>query len=75
VWELAEHRWVFIEKRPEHAGHAMHTILVHDLDALVAQIAERGLEPKKQETYPGGARKVIYYDPEGNEFAIGVVPQ
>ncbi len=26
VWELAEHRWVFIEERPEHAGHAMHTI-------------------------------------------------
>jgi hypothetical protein len=44
----------------------MHTILVHDLDALVAQIAERGLEPRKQETYPGGARKVIYYDPEVN---------
>jgi hypothetical protein len=25
VWELAEHRSVFIGERPEHAGHAMHT--------------------------------------------------
>jgi hypothetical protein len=50
VWELAEHRWVFIEQRPEHAGHAIPTMLVDDLDARVAQIAERGLEPAKRET-------------------------
>lgn len=25
VWELAEHRFVFIEERPQDAGHAMHT--------------------------------------------------
>ncbi|MGI5285924.1 hypothetical protein ACQEVF_21685 [Nonomuraea polychroma] len=36
VWELAEHRSIFIEQRPEQAGHAMHTIFVDDLDELVA---------------------------------------
>ena len=45
VWELASHRFVFIVQQPEHAGHAMHTIFVDDLDALVAQIADRGLDP------------------------------
>src|SRR3954469_11112186 len=35
VWELAEHRSVLIEVRPAHAGHAMHTIIVDDLDALI----------------------------------------
>jgi predicted enzyme related to lactoylglutathione lyase len=74
VWELAEHRWVFIEQRPEHAGHAIHTILVDDLDALVAHIADRGLEPSKRETYSNGARKVIYHDPDGNEFGFGGAP-
>ena len=48
VWELAEHRWVYIELRPERAGHAMHTILVDDLDAHLAQIADRGLEPARR---------------------------
>lgn len=24
VWEVAEHRFVFIEQQPEHAGHARH---------------------------------------------------
>ena len=57
VWILAEHRSVFIEQRPEHAGYAMHTILVGDLDALVAQIADRGVEPSKRETYSNGMRK------------------
>jgi predicted enzyme related to lactoylglutathione lyase len=75
VWELAEHRSVYVEQRPEHAGHAMHTIIVDDLDALVAQIAERGLEPAKRETYENGTRKITYFDPDGNEFGFGGVPR
>ena len=43
VGELAEHRLVYIEQRSEHADHAIPTILVDDLDALVAQKADRGL--------------------------------
>jgi hypothetical protein len=64
VWELAQHRSVFIEQRPEHAGHAMHTIIV-----------DRGLEPTKRETYSNGVRKVIYCDPDGNEIGFGGVPR
>ncbi|WP_188192108.1 VOC family protein [Nonomuraea sp. SYSU D8015] len=74
VWELAEHRSVFIEQRPERAGHAMHTIFVDDFDALVARIAERGLEPAERETYSNGVRKAIYRDPDGNEIQFGGAP-
>jgi hypothetical protein len=45
VWEVAEHRYLVIEQRPEHAGHAMHAIFVDDFDARLDQIADRGLEP------------------------------
>ncbi|MDQ6884813.1 MAG: VOC family protein [Candidatus Dormibacteraeota bacterium] len=75
VWEVATHRWVYIVQRPEHAGHAMHTIMLDDLDAFIAQIADRGLEPDKRETYPNGLRKVTYRDPDGNEFGFGGVPR
>jgi catechol 2,3-dioxygenase-like lactoylglutathione lyase family enzyme len=75
VWELAEHRSVVIEQRPEHAGHAMHTIFVDDLDALVGQIAGRGLEPAKRETYANGVRKATYRDPDGNEIGFGGAPR
>jgi predicted enzyme related to lactoylglutathione lyase len=74
VWQLAEHRWVFIEQRPEHAGHAMHTIFVDDLDARVGRTAERGIELSKWETYPNGVRKATYHDPDGNEFGFGGGP-
>jgi predicted enzyme related to lactoylglutathione lyase len=74
VWELAEHRSVSIEQRPDHAGHAIHTIFVDDLDALVAQIADRGVEPSKRETYSNGVRKATYHDPDGNEIGFGGAP-
>ncbi|MFC7383535.1 VOC family protein [Sphaerisporangium rhizosphaerae] len=71
VWELAEHRYVYIEVRPEHAGHARNTLFVGDLDARVAQIAGRGLDPTARETYSNGVRKITYRDPDGNETAFG----
>src|SRR5215212_1539062 len=74
VWELAEHRWVFIVQRSEHAGHAIPTILVDDLDARVAQIGERGLEPTKRETYANGMRNIIHCNPDGNEIGFGGAP-
>jgi hypothetical protein len=57
VWELAEHRFLFIVERPEHAGHAMHLIFVRDLDAMGAEIGARGIQPAQRETYTNGVRK------------------
>jgi predicted enzyme related to lactoylglutathione lyase len=74
VWELAEHRFVFIEQQPEHAGHARHLLFVDDLDTLVAQIAERGLTPVKKETLSNGVRKAEYRDPDANKFEFGGAP-
>lgn len=74
VWELAEHRYVFIELLPEQAGHNRHLIFLGDLDAFVARITERGLNPKKRETLSNGVRKVIYLDPDGNEIEFGGAP-
>jgi len=75
VWQLAEHRSVFIVQQPEHAGHAMHTIIVDDLDTVVAAIARRGLEPAKRDTYSNGVRKTTNVDPDGNEIGFGGVPR
>lgn len=74
VWELAEHRYVYVQHRPEHAGHAMLTLFVEDLDARVAQITERGIDPVLQETYTNGVRKITYRDPDENEIAFGGAP-
>lgn len=71
VWEVAENRYLFIEVRPEHAGHAMHTLFVEDFDGCIAQLAERGLEPDQREVYDNGVRKYIFRDPDGNEIGFG----
>jgi predicted enzyme related to lactoylglutathione lyase len=74
VWELAEHRYVYIVQQPDHAGHARHTLFVADLDALLAQIASRGLDPVARETYVNGVRKITYRDSDGNEIGFGGAP-
>lgn len=71
VWELAEHRYIYIVLQPEHAGHARHLSFVEDLDAYISQIAERGLDPIERERYPNGVCKITYRDPDGNEISFG----
>jgi catechol 2,3-dioxygenase-like lactoylglutathione lyase family enzyme len=71
VWELAEHRFVYIYEDADRAGAALNTVFVDDLDALVAEISSRGLDPDQRITHPGKARKAIYRDPDGNELGYG----
>jgi len=74
VWELGEGRFVYIAEHPEGAGHSVVTLFVDDLDARVAELAGRGLEPAERETYSNGVRKVTYRDPDGNEVGFGGEP-
>jgi catechol 2,3-dioxygenase-like lactoylglutathione lyase family enzyme len=74
VWELADHRFVFVEVRPEHAGHAMHTVFASDFDTRLAAIAARGVEPAELETYDNGVRKATFRDPDGNEIGLAGAP-
>ena len=71
VWEVAEHRYIYIVQEPERAGRALVLSYVDDLDDRVAKIARRGIEPAVRETYDNGVTKVIYRDAEGNEISFG----
>jgi len=62
VWELADHRYLYIEELPERA--------VQQFESIGA----RGIEPTSQETYGNGVRNVIYRDPDGNEIGFGGGP-
>jgi catechol 2,3-dioxygenase-like lactoylglutathione lyase family enzyme len=74
VWEVTEHGHLYIEVRPDHAGHAKHTVFLGDFDDRIAQIAERDLEPAESETYDNGVRKATFRDPDGNEIGLGGGP-
>lgn len=75
VWELGPHQFAYIVQEPEHAGHAVTTVMVSDLDERMAAIAAHGIEPALEETYDNGVRKITYADPDGNRFAFGEVPR
>jgi hypothetical protein len=74
VWEVAEHGYLYIVLRPEHAGHAVHTLFVDDFGTRLAEIAARGLTAAAQEIYSNGVRKATYLDPDGNEIGFGGAP-
>lgn len=71
VWTLAEERSVYVVESANGAGSSVVTVFVDDLDAQMAAIAARGLEPVEIETYSNGVRKALYRDPDGNEFGFG----
>ena len=74
VWELAEHRYVYIVEDAERAGRGLVTLFLDDLDAMVAAISARGIEPAERETYGNGVRKITYRDADGNQVGLGGGP-
>jgi len=74
VWMLADDRSLYIQADPARAGDALVTVFVDDLDARIAQIAARGLQPDERETYANGVRKAVYRDADGNEVGFAGGP-
>ena len=74
VWTLADDRSLYVVEHAAGAGHSVVTVFVDDLDAQMAAIAARGLEPAEQVTYSNGVRKAVYRDPDGNEVGFGGAP-
>ena len=75
VWELAEHRYLYVEAFPDGAGGGLVTVFVEDFDERIAAIAGRGLEPALVETYENGVRKHTFRDADGNEVGFGGAPR
>jgi catechol 2,3-dioxygenase-like lactoylglutathione lyase family enzyme len=75
VWSLADARHLYIEQDPARAGNGLATVFVGDLDAQLATIAARGLEPSGQETYANGVRKAIFRDADANEVGFAGGPR
>jgi hypothetical protein len=74
VWALAEHRWIYIIVDPKRAGGTVQTIMCDGLEELIEQISARGIDFSDEEIPGEGVRKVMYYDPDGNEIGLGRVP-
>jgi hypothetical protein len=73
AWRMTDTGWIYIIEDAECAGSALNTLLVDDLDALLADLAGRGIEAGPVEVMGNGVRQAIVLDPEGNRLKIGQV--
>ncbi|MEA2131300.1 MAG: hypothetical protein QOJ85_4191 [Solirubrobacteraceae bacterium] len=72
VWQLTPGGWIYVVADPDRAGSGLLTLLVDDLDAQVAELAARGIDPGDVETFAAGAmRRAVIVDPEGNRITFG----
>jgi predicted enzyme related to lactoylglutathione lyase len=75
VWQVTEHAWIYVvATRHEGAsgrdGKALLTILVDDLDDLVAQFEKRGIPVGAIDQMSESVRRVVICDPEGNRLTF-----
>ena len=74
-WQLTETAWIYIVADADRAGRALVTLLVDDLDARVAGMAERGIDAGPIGTIPGPVRRTEVVDPEGNRIQLAQPPR
>lgn len=74
VWQLDDHRFIYLKTGQGTPGGGLATILVEDLDKFIADAAARGVDPDDREDYGEGVVKLVFHDPDGNEFGVGTVP-
>ncbi len=74
MWQVAGQGWIYVVGDPEHAGHGLMAVLVPDLDAFVAELAEWGIAAKPVDTAAGSVRRVHVFDPDGNRITVGQTP-
>jgi hypothetical protein len=74
AWRVTETGWLYIVADAARAGSAYHTLLVDDLDAFLAGLAERGVTTSPVQTIGGGVRRTEARDPDGNRVQIGQPP-
>lgn len=71
AWRMTETGWLYVIVDAERAGSGLQTLLVDDLDAFVAGLAERGIESDPVESLGNAARRTLVTDPDGNRLNIG----
>jgi predicted enzyme related to lactoylglutathione lyase len=70
MWRIADGGWLYVLREPERSGHAIVSIAVADLDAALAELADRGLGPTGMEQVGQSGRKATFHDPEGNLVSL-----
>jgi catechol 2,3-dioxygenase-like lactoylglutathione lyase family enzyme len=74
VWELTTGGLLYVVRDESRAGRGLITLIVDDLDEVLAGVAARGLRPGVVTTLGSGVRTAKLADPEGNLVTFGELP-
>lgn len=70
MWQFTDTAFVYVVLDPEHAGSSVISLAVPDLDAAVAELAERGVLGAAIEHVGTAGRRATCTDPDGNRVAL-----
>lgn len=70
VWQAVETGSVYLKADPPHAGHSVLTVAVANLDAEVAALRSRGIEPGPVEPVGTVGIESKLADPDGNRVTL-----
>jgi predicted enzyme related to lactoylglutathione lyase len=68
MWKVTDTAWVYVILAEPRAGKALLAIAVPDLDALIAELGQRGIGAAPIEQVGDGGRKATVTDLEGNQI-------
>jgi catechol 2,3-dioxygenase-like lactoylglutathione lyase family enzyme len=69
-WYLAPGGWLQVFQSPEHAGSTLLNLVVDDLDASLAALADRGIETGPVQPGAESVRFAAAHDPDGNRVTL-----
>jgi hypothetical protein len=70
MWRVTDAAWLYVVVDPQRAGRALVALSVPDLDAALADLAARGIEPSRVEQVGASERKATVVDADGNSVAL-----
>jgi 2',3'-cyclic-nucleotide 2'-phosphodiesterase len=74
AWRISGSGWIYLIADAARAGSSLQTLLVEDLDVLLAGMAARGIAIGAVEVMGNGVRHTTLTDADGNRLKLGEVP-
>jgi predicted enzyme related to lactoylglutathione lyase len=70
MWRVVDAGWLYILEDAARAGNAVVTLSFPDLDGVVQELSDRGLQPGPPEPVGDAGRKSNLTDPDGNLLSL-----
>jgi metallophosphoesterase (TIGR00282 family) len=75
AWRITDGGWIYVIADAARAGSSLQTLLVEDLDGLLASVAARGVAIGPVAVMSNGVRHTTLTDADGNRLKLGQVPR